>query len=88
MNTKTEHKEETIKVSADMLLDILGIILKEGLKYEIIQIIENRAIAVIQVGVDSNPSRQAKVIQNINNLLSTYNDYRFGQDESLNWREN
>lgn len=88
MNTKAEQKEETIKVPADMLLDILGIILKEGLRYEIVQIIENRAIAVMQIGIDGNPSRQLKAIQNINNLLSTYNDYRFGQDESLNWREN
>ena len=88
MNTKNEQKEETIKVPADMLLDILGIILKERLKYDIVQIIENRAIAVMQISVDSNPSRQLKAIQNIHNLLSTYNDYRFGQDESLNWRDN
>jgi hypothetical protein len=87
MNTKNELKEETIKVPADMLIDILTIIFKERLKYEILQIIENRAIAVIMIGVDENPSRQVKVIQNIHNLLSTYNDYRFGQDESLNWRE-
>lgn len=87
MNTKNEITEETIKVPSDMLIDILSIILKEGLKHEVIQVLENRGIALMVIGVDGNQSRQVKVIQNIRNLLNSYNDYRFSEDESFNWRE-
>jgi hypothetical protein len=88
MNSKNEITEETIKVPSDMLIDIFSIILKEGLKHEVIQVLENRGIAVIVIGIDGNQSRQVKVFQNIRNLLSTYNEYRFSEEESFNWREN
>lgn len=87
MNSKNEITEETIKVPSDMLIDIFSIILKEGLKHEVIQVIESRGIAVMVIGVDGNQSRQVKVIQNIRNLLGTYNEYRYLQEESYNWRE-
>lgn len=39
--------EETIKVPQDMILDILSVLLKEELKYEITEVLENRSIAVL-----------------------------------------
>ncbi len=87
MNSKNELTEETIKVPSDMVIDIFSIILKEGLKHEVIQVVENRGLAVMVIGVDGNQSRQVKVIQNIRNLISTYNDYRYLQEEAYNWRE-
>lgn len=71
-----------------MLIDIFAILLKEGLKHEVVQVLENRAIAVLSVEIDSKQLRQLKVMQNIQNLLNAYNDYRFSENESFNWREN
>ncbi|MBA3705109.1 MAG: hypothetical protein H0W84_04210 [Bacteroidetes bacterium] len=87
MKNQSEITEEVIKVPQDLLIDVLSIILKENLKYEITQIQENRSIAVIAIGLDCNQSRQVKVFQNIQNHLHYYNDYRYGQNESINWRE-
>ncbi len=87
MKNQSEITEEVIKVPQDLLIDVLSIILKENLKYEITQIQENRSIAVIAIGLDRNQSRQVKAFQNIQNHLHYYNDYRYGQNESFNWRE-
>ena len=87
MNTKDEISEQTIKVPSDMLIDVLSIILKEDFKYEIIQVLENKSIAVLSIEIDNKQSRQAKAMQNIQNHLHAYNDYRFSENETLNWRE-
>ena len=87
MNTKNEITEQSIKIPSDMLIDIFAIILKEDLKYEVVQVLENKAVMILSIEIDGNQSRQVKVLQNIQNQLHAYNDYRFGENESLNWRE-
>lgn len=86
MNTERE-KEEIIKVPADMLMDILAIIVKEELSHEITEVLENRGIVHIAIGIDEKQPRQAKVIQNIRGLLSNYNQYRHRENQPLNWKE-
>lgn len=80
--------DEVIKIPQDMILDILSILLKEELNYEITEVLENRAMAVIVIGIDQSKPRQLKVFQNIQELLSTYNEFRFSENETLNWRDN
>lgn len=87
MNTKNEITEQSIKIPSDMLIDIFAIILKEDLKYEVVQVLENKAVMILSIEIDGNQSRQVKVLQNIQNQLHAYNDYRYGENESLNWRE-
>lgn len=87
MNTKNEITEQSIKVPSDMLIDIFAIILKEDLKYEVVQVLENKAVMILSIEIDGKQSRQVKVMQNIQNQLHAYNDYRYGENESLNWRE-
>ena len=84
----TDHTDEIIKVPQDMLIDILSILLKEELKYDITEVLENRSIAVIAISIDGNKSRQLKAIQNIKELLNAYNEFRYSENETLNWREN
>ena len=84
----TDHTDEIIKVPQDMLIDILSILLKEELKYEITEVLENRSVAVIAISIDRNKSRQVKAIQNIKELLNAYNEFRYSENETLNWREN
>lgn len=86
--TGTKTTDELIKVPQDMLIDILSILLKEDVKYEITEVLENRAIAIIAIDVDRNKSRQVKVLQNIQELLNSYNEFRYSENETLNWREN
>ena len=87
MKTREEKTEEVLKIPSDMLIDVLAIILKEGLEYELIQVLENRAVAVLAIRIDGKLSREGKALQNIQDLLSSYNEYRYSQDESFNWRE-
>lgn len=82
------HTDEIIKVPQDMLVDILSILLKEELKYDITEVLENRSVAVIAISIDSNKSRQIKALQNIKELLNAYNEFRYSENETLNWREN
>jgi hypothetical protein len=84
----TDHTDEIIKVPQDMLIDILSIFLKEELKYDITEVLESRSIAVIAISIDSNKSRQLKALQNIKELLNAYNEFRYSENETLNWREN
>lgn len=83
----TNHTDEIIKVPQDMLIDILSILLKEELEYDITEVLENRSVAVIAISNDSNKSRQLKALQNIKELLNDYNEYRYSENETLNWRE-
>lgn len=84
----TDHTDEIIKVPQDMLIDILSILLKEELKYDITEVLESRSVAVIAISIDSNKSRQLKAVQNIKELLNAYNEFRYSENETLNWREN
>ena len=84
----TNQAEENIKVPQDVLIDVLAILIKEELNYEIAEVLENRAIAVISIRIDQSKSRQIKAVQNIQQLLTSYNEYRYAEDETLNWREN
>ncbi len=84
----TNNTDELIKVPQDMLIDILSILLKEELKYDITEVLENRSVAVIAISIDGNKSRQLKAIQNIKELLNAYSEFRYSENETLNWREN
>lgn len=84
----TNHTDEIIKVPQDMLIDILSILLKEELEYDITEVMENRCVAVIAISIDSNKLRQLKAVQNIKELLNAYNEFRYSENETLNWREN
>lgn len=84
MNTE---KEEIIKVPADMLMDILAIIVKEELRHEIVGVLENRGVVHIAITIDDKLPRQAKAVQNIQNLLLSYNQYRHEENQPLNWKE-
>jgi hypothetical protein len=84
----TNNTDELIKVPQDMLIDILSILLKEELKYDITEVLENRSVTVIAISIDGNKSRQLKAIQNIKELLNAYSEFRYSENETLNWREN
>ncbi|MBA3705503.1 MAG: hypothetical protein H0W84_06260 [Bacteroidetes bacterium] len=80
--------DEMIKIPQDMILDILSILLKEELNYEITEVLENRAMAVFVIGIDQSKPRQLKALQNIQELLTAYHEFRFSENETLNWRDN
>jgi hypothetical protein len=84
----TNIADENIKVPQDMILDVLSILLKEDLNYEITEILENRAMALFAITIDRDKPRQLKAFQNIQELLNSYNEFRFSENETLNWRDN
>lgn len=80
-------KEEIIKVPVDILLDVLTVIVKERLRHEISQVYGNRGIVEISLYLSNDISKHEKVLDNIQNLLEEYNEYRYLQNEELNWKE-
>lgn len=89
MNMKDieELNEQTIKIPADMVTDIFAIILKERIKHEVIGVIENRKTLVVAMGIDKKSNRHQKALQNILNQLADYEEYRWSENEEINWRE-
>lgn len=86
MKEEKEITEEVLKIPADMLLEILHIIVKEGLKHEVIQVVQNRSLVVISAHYDKSVVRMQKVIYNIQNILLDYQHYRTWENEEFNWR--
>lgn len=86
MKEEKEITEEVLKIPADMLMEILNIIVKEGLKHEVIQIVQNRSLAILSVYYDKSVARAQKVMYNIQNILLDYQHYRTWENEELNWR--
>lgn len=86
MKEEREITEEVLKIPADMLMEILTIIVKEGLKHEVIQVVQNRSLAILSVYYDKSVARAQKVMYNIQNILLDYQHYRTWENEELNWR--
>ena len=79
--------EENIAVPQDMILEILNIIVKENLKHQATQVVENRSLIYLSVFINELDERHQKILQNLKWLLTEYNDMRWSECENLNWRE-
>lgn len=86
MKEDKEIIEETIKIPADMVVDVLAIIVKEKLKNEIIEVIENRSIIVLALSYDKNLTRHQNVLHDIRSMIDDYNNFRNQEVEKINWR--
>ena len=82
------QNEVRFKVPADILIDVLAILIREELGYEIIQVQEMRKTALMAVQIDSSLPRQIKAKENIQSLIAIYEDYRYNEPEETDWREN
>lgn len=82
-----ELNEQTVKIPADMAVDIFVIIAKERIKHEVIGVLENRKTLVVAINIDKKSTRHQKALQNILNQLADYEEYRWSENEEINWRE-
>lgn len=80
--------EENICIPLDIFMDIAKIILKESLSHEITKVIENRSTVYISIYLNKTTAKHQQLLENINNLLHEYNEYRFGEAENVDWRTN
>jgi hypothetical protein len=80
--------EESVKIPSDMIIDVLAIIVKEGLKHEVLEVMENRKTIILGVTYDKNSPKHQKIMENIQNQLADYECYRWSENEQINWREN
>lgn len=89
MNMKDleELSEQMIKIPVDMVTDVFAIILKERIKHEVIGVLENRKTLVVAISIDKKSNRHQKALQNILNQLADYEEYRWSENEEINWRE-
>ena len=87
MKELEEITEQNLKVPLDMVIDVFAIILKEGLGHEVIEVSENRRTLTVAIQINLKSPRHQKVIQNIQGQLADYNEYRWSENEELNWRE-
>ena len=79
--------EENISIPLDMLLEVLHIVVKESLQHQVTQVIENRSLIHLTAYINQQEPRQQKIIQNIKRLLSEYEEYRWNECETFNWKE-
>ena len=86
MKEDKEIIEETIKIPADMVVDVLAIIVKEKLKNEIIEVIENRSIIVLAISYDKSLTRHQNILHDIRSMIDDYNNFRNEEVEKINWR--
>lgn len=80
-------EKEALSVPADILLDILAIILAESLIHEITQVNTNRSTVSLLVYIQPEDNRQRQALQNIRDLLQEYNDYRWEEANDSSWRD-
>lgn len=80
--------EETFKIPFDVLLDVLGIIVKARLKHEVVQVQESRSIVVVTFFLDKGLEKHQQAMQSITDILEEYHEYRWSDHEEINWREN
>lgn len=84
---KSNLSEENICIPGDLILEVLGIIVKEQLKHEITQISENKSLIYVSVYINRTETRQIKLMQNIQHILNEYKEFRWEESEQYNWRE-
>lgn len=80
-------KEHAIKVPVDVSIDVFKVIVKENIKHEVAQVDENRALLLVVISLDKNSERHQDVLENIQNIVLDYQEYRFGENEEMNWRD-
>ena len=78
--------EESLCIPTDVLVDILTIIVKESILHEVTQVIENRSLIYLSIYMNPNDRRHQQILQNINNILQEYKEYRWEESEQINWR--
>ena len=91
MNIENQYQqniiEENLSVPQDMILEILNVIIKENLKHQATQVVENRSLIYLSVFINDIDERHKKILQNLKWMLTEYNDMRWSECENLNWRE-
>lgn len=84
---KPNLNEENLCIPGDLILEILGIIVREQLRHEITQVSENKSLLYISVYINRSDNRHIKLMQNIRHILNEYKEFRWEESESYNWRE-
>jgi len=80
-------KEQSIKIPMDMAIDVFKVIVKENIKHEVAQVDETRGLFVVIVRPGKNISRHEEALKNIQEMLLDYQEYRFSENEELDWRD-
>lgn len=78
---------ENLKIPADVLVDIFALIVREGFKHEVFQVIENRSLVHLTLFCDPKNRKQEMTLKSIKQILEFYDDYRISENEELDWRE-
>lgn len=80
-------KEESLKIPTDILLDVLTVIVKEHIRHEVTDVLESRGIVKVSLYLNNDLLKYQRVLQNIQNIIEEYNEYRYADNEELNWRD-
>ena len=80
--------EESLKIPSDILLDVLRVVAKESLSHEVTQVIESRGLVFLSLYLNNNNTpKHQRALQNIQNILEEYNEYRYSENQESNWRD-
>lgn len=78
--------EESFCIPADVLFDILDIVVTQLLPHEITQVIEKRSLLYLSVYIHPHDKKHQQILQNIKDILEEYKAYRWDENQTVNWR--
>lgn len=76
--------DESLKVPVDILLDVLSVVVRESIRHEVTQVIESRSMVVLSLYLNKETQRHQRALQNIQNIIEEYNEYRYSENEEVN----
>lgn len=87
MKENQNGSQEIIKIPGDVLIDILALIVRERIKHEVCEVIENRSLVMIALTPEQSNPRHQKALKNISQILEYYHEHRTEESEDLDWKE-
>lgn len=84
MRTSTNRQKETTRnvkyytVPGDILMDILYILFRNAISYEIKSVNRDENSVLLFLSADKQPAFFTQAIENIENILASYNEYITG----------
>lgn len=87
MNLEKQISEE-IKIPVDVIIEVLAIVVKAKIKHGLLQVMENRSLVVMELVYETDDKTRAAAVQNIKDIISYYNEYRYDEIENSDWRDN
>lgn len=80
-------KEKILKIPAELLIDILALIVRHRLKHQVSEVLQSRSLVILVVCSQDKDQKQEAALRQIEDILDEYHRYRHSENEDLNWKD-